>query len=89
MTHNEQVRDMLLTRPYVKISDLRAWCNYRSRIADCRSIYGMRIEPIILTDAAGNKIHAYKFIKPLPVAIQQEMFVSQNHDGCIKEFVRG
>ena len=64
MTHNEMVKNLLRTKPYVPISDLRNWCNYRSRIADCRAdmlAEGYTIEPFIVGEGRA-KFHAYRLV---------------------------
>jgi len=63
MTHNDMVKDLLESRPYVKIADLRGWANYRSHISDCRKKFGMDIRPLIVTEN-GQKYHAYTWVRP-------------------------
>ena len=64
MSHVEQIKELLRTRPYVPIKDLRGWCNYRSRIADCRAdmlAEGYTIEPFIVGEGKA-KFHAYRLV---------------------------
>lgn len=81
MTHLKRLKEMFEKQEYVKISDLRSWCNYRSRIADLRSKYGMRIKPIVLNRPGGDPVHAYKLIRPLPTEKQGSFLSVSNHDG--------
>jgi uncharacterized protein VirK/YbjX len=64
MTHNEMVKKLLRDQPYVPIKDLRGWCNYRSRITDCRAdmlVEGYTIESFVVGEGKA-KFHAYRLV---------------------------
>ena len=62
MTHHEMLIELLTTRPYVKIQDVRMFCDYRKRISELRLKRGMNIRPIVVVEN-GRKIRAYELVK--------------------------
>ena len=62
MSHNDRLKEMFLTKPYVTIEEIRGWCNYRSRISDLRG-QGLDIQAVMVTIAPGAKpVHAYRLV---------------------------
>ena len=84
-SHCEILKEMLETKPYVKISEIRGIMNYRSRVSDLREKYNMDIRSIRVAGADGRRtIHAYVWIKPVPTIKTKELFSTENHDGVVR-----
>ena len=63
MSHTEEIKVLLMTKPFVLISELRIKFNYRSRIADLRK-QGFNIKPIrVDVDNSDKKAHAYMLVR--------------------------
>ena len=61
MSHTEKVIELLKTHSFVPISELRGWCNYRSRISDARPL--LLKEDFEVKSVLVNGIHGYQLKK--------------------------
>jgi len=62
MSHLTQLKELLESEPFVPISNLRQWCNYRSRIDDLRK-QGLDIRSTKQVNANGTKVNGYVLMK--------------------------
>lgn len=70
MSHNEEIKILLMTRPYVLISELRTKYDYRTRISELRK-KNFNIKSIQVDVGYGKKAHAYTMVGK---EIQKELF---------------
>uniref|UniRef100_A0A6H1ZWD7 Uncharacterized protein n=1 Tax=viral metagenome TaxID=1070528 RepID=A0A6H1ZWD7_9ZZZZ len=82
MSHNERIESLLRTRPYVPISEIRTWSNYRSRISEIRAkvmLEGLNIKSIkVWRDDLNRYIHAYELVRVEPEPVKEEFKVEAN-----------